>query len=306
MAEPGTASHPRKALLLVNPHARRGAQQARQARQALIQAGFLLQEPDSDDRRSFGELIHHFQHQVDLVIIGGGDGTLNAAAQALIQCDLPLGILPLGTANDFARTLGIPASLPEAVRIIAAGQRRNVDLGEVNGHLFLNVSSVGFSASLARNLTAAAKKKWGTLGYALAALRLLRQSRPFSATLQVDGQQLPIKTVQFSVGNGRFYGGGMTIEKDAAPDDGRLDAYSLEVRHWWQILALFPALRRGTQGRWGSVRTLSGTQFTLHTRRAHDINADGEIIGRTPAHFRLIPAAIAVFAPEKTGQQKPS
>ena len=289
----------RRALLLVNRHARRGAISADIARRLLQQSGFSLVEPAREDGRSYSELIIAYQHQVDVVIVGGGDGTLNAAAQGLMQCKLPLGILPLGTANDFARTLNIAPNLQDAVGVIANGNTRSIDLGEVNGHLFLNVSSVGFSASLAQNLTFAAKKKWGTAGYPLAALRLLRQSRPFSATLQHAGGEEKIKTVQFSVGNGRFYGGGMTVEKDAAPDDGRLDAYSLEVKHWWQILALFPSLRRGTQGRWGSVRTLSGTAFTLNTRREHDINADGEIIGTTPAHYRLIAGALDVFAPPK-------
>lgn len=290
------AQRPR-ALLLINRHSRRGALLAERAKTLLDAAGFVLIEPDSTDQRPYSTLIRDHQHAVDSVIVGGGDGSLNAAAQGIVQCDLPLGILPLGTANDFARTLSIPLYLEEAVRVIAAGQTRRVDLGDVNGHLFLNVASVGFSASLARNLTAAAKKKWGTLGYALAALRLLHQSRPFSATLMHQDGEEQIKTLQFAVGNGRFYGGGMTIDKDAAPDDGRLDAYSLEVRHGWQMLALFPSLRRGTHGRWGSVRTLSGTAFTLHTRRPHDINADGEIIGSTPAHFRLIDGAMRVFAP---------
>jgi len=174
-----------------------------------------------------------------------------------------------------------------------------VDLGEVNGHLFLNVSSIGFSAELARNLTAQAKKRWGVLGYAFAALRILRQSRPFSATLHHEGEAIAIKTVQVSVGNGRFYGGGMTVEQSAAPDDGLLDVYSLELKRSWQLLALFPYLRRGTHGRWRNVRTFSTTALTLHTRRPHYINADGEIIGQTPAQFCLINDALKVLAPEK-------
>ncbi len=235
------------------------------------------------------------------VVAGGGDGTINEVATALAASEAEhrpvLGILPLGTANDFARTLGIPATLEQAVQIITDGQLRAVDLGEVNQHLFLNVSSIGFSAELARNLTAESKKRWGVGGYALAALRLLRQSRPFSATLIHEEQRTPIRTVQVSVGNGRFYGGGMTVEARAAPDDGLLDVYSLEVRHSWQLIALLPFLRRGTQGRWRNVRTFSTTALTIETRRPHYINADGEIIGQTPAHFRLIAGAIQVYAP---------
>ena len=89
----------------------------------------------------------------------------------------------------------------------------------------------------------------------------------------------------------------MTVEQSAAPDDGRLDVYSLEVAHWWEMIALLPALRRGTHGRWRKVRTLSTTAMTLSTRRPHDINADGELIGQTPARFTIKAHAITVFAP---------
>ncbi|MEN4830178.1 lipid kinase [Pantoea vagans] len=287
----------RTALLLINQRSRKGRIEASRAKALLVQAGFTLLQPDEDETRSYSQLIAAYAGRIDAVIVGGGDGTLNAAAPGLMQTSLPLGILPLGTANDFARTLGIPASLEQAVKIIADGQLRAVDLGEVNQHLFLNVSSIGFSAELAHNLTAESKKRWGVGGYALAALRLLRQSRPFSATLVHQGQRVAIKTVQVSVGNGRFYGGGMTVEQRAAPDDGLLDVYSLELRHSWQLIALLPFLRRGTHGRWRNVRAFSTTELTIETRRPHYINADGEIVGQTPAHFRLLTRALRVYAP---------
>ena len=285
------------ALLLINQRSRKGRTDASRARSLLADAGITLLQPPAEDTRSYPELISAYAERVDAVIVGGGDGTLNAAARGLMQTGLPLGILPLGTANDFARTLGIGAGLEQAVKIIADGQLRPVDLGEVNQHLFLNVCSIGFSAELARNLTAEAKKRWGIGGYALAALRLLRQSRPFSATLIHQGERTPIKTVQVSVGNGRFYGGGMTVEQRATPDDGLLDVYSLELQRSWQLIALLPALRRGTHGRWRNVRAFSTTELTIETRRPHYINADGEIIGQTPAHFRLIAQALRVYAP---------
>lgn len=289
--------HQRTALLLINPRSRKGRTEASRAQTLLTQAGFTLLQPARDETRSYSELIVAYANRINAVIVGGGDGTLNAAAPGVMQTGLPLGILPLGTANDFARTLAIPTSLEQAVNIIADGHLRAVDLGEVNRHLFLNVSSIGFSAELARNLTAESKKRWGVGGYALAALRLLRQSRPFSATLVHQGQRVPIKTVQVSVGNGRFYGGGMTVEQRAAPDDGLLDVYSLELQHSWQLIALLPFLRRGTHGRWRNVRTFSTTELIIETRRPHYINADGEVIGQTPAHFRLIASAMQVYAP---------
>ncbi|EHD20885.1 MULTISPECIES: lipid kinase [Brenneria] len=288
------------ALLFINQKARNGDSSTSYVNQLLQAHGIAVIEPGAQDSGTSGDIIRAHANDVDFVIIGGGDGTLNAAAQALVDTGLPLGVLPLGTANDFARTLDIPKDLKQAVQIIADGYLRSIDLGEVNGHLFFNVSSIGFSAALARGLSAESKKRWGTLGYALAAFKLLKQSRPFRAEIEHDGVRERVRTVQVSVGNGRFYGGGMTVEQTAAPDDGRLDVYSLEVSHWWEIIALVPFLRRGTHGRWRKVRAFSATRLTLHTAKPHDINADGELVGKTPAIFTLKARAIRVFSPQKT------
>jgi len=287
----------KKALLILNKKARNGTYSQADIIALCESYGITLTVPDDGPDVSLAEIIRCHAHQCDLVMIGGGDGTLNLAAQALMDTQLPLGILPLGTANDLARTLGIKPDVKSAVRTIASGKTRKIDLGNVNNHLFFNVSSIGFSASLARNLTSQMKKKWGTVGYALAAIKILKQSRPFSATIIHDGVETAVKTVQISVGNGRYYGGGMTVEQNAAPDDGRLDVYSLEVSHWREIVMLFPFIRRGTHGRWRKVRAFSATSLTIHTRRPHVINADGELIGETPAHFSILKKVIEVFVP---------
>lgn len=287
-----------RALIFANRRARRGGQSLRAAIERLNDAG--IETIERDVARSLSDDIRAEAKEVDMVILGGGDGTLNGAAAALQETQLPFGVLPLGTANDFARTIGVPRDLARAAQIIIDGNRRPVDLGEVNGHFFFNVASIGFSAALARQLTAEAKRRWGTLGYALAAFNLLRQSRPFTVEIDHDGTIERVKTVQISVGNGRFYGGGMTVEKDAAPDDGRLDVYSLEIDHWWELLALAPSLRRGTHGNWRKVRAFSATDLVIRTKRPHDINADGEIVSETPATFRIRAKAVTVFAPPRT------
>ncbi len=285
------------ALLLINKQARNGDSSARYVKELLQQSQISIVEPDEKDTDSCSDIIRAYADRVDFVIIGGGDGTLNSAAPGLVDTGLPLGVLPLGTANDFARTVGIPREIRQAVQVIANGQQRIVDLGEVNGHLFFNVSSIGFSAALARGLSAKSKKRWGTLGYALAAFKLLKQSRPFRVEIEHDGIKERVRTVQVSVGNGRFYGGGMAVADSAAPDDGLLDVYSLEVSHWWEMVALIPFIRKGTHGRWRKVRAFSAKQLTLNTTRPHDINADGELIGKTPAVFGIREKAIQVFAP---------
>lgn len=287
----------RRALLMVNPKARNGGAPL-DAIRAVLRAGGIEPVEHAGDPDCSG-LIKRNAEGVDLIVIGGGDGTMNAAARALVETGLPLGILPLGTANDLARSLSLPLDPLEAARLITTASPMPVDLGWVNGHYYFNVASIGFSADLAGELTAEAKKRWGTVGYAIAAFRLLRRARPFTIRIEHDGTTEKVTTIQASVGNGRHYGGGMTVSEDAAVDDGKLDFYSLEVAHWWRLIALLPALRRGTHGQAADVRAFSTTEIRLSTRRPRPVNTDGELTTRTPAHFKVIPRAVRIFAPEQ-------
>lgn len=288
----------RRALLIVNPKARRGTGSIASAVSVLNKGGVEVTEEAAGPHETLSEMIRRRASDFDLVILGGGDGTLNTAAPGLVDAGLPLGVLPLGTANDFARTVGIPDDPAKAAELIATGAPSPIDLGEVNGHLFFNVASIGFSAELAADLTEHAKKRWGKLGYGIVAARLLARSRLFSAHLDHDGTTEKIRTMQVSVGNGRHYGGGMTVEENATADDGMLDFYSLEVDHWWRLLALLPSLRKGTHGRWDDVRAFRTTEVTIRTSKPRPVNTDGELCTTTPAHFRIRPKALQVFTPK--------
>ena len=163
----------RRVLLVVNPRARRGTGPIAAARGVLEQAQMTVTEAVPGEGESIADIIRRNARNSDLVVVGGGDGTLNAAAPALVETSLPFGVIPLGTANDFARTIGIPTDPRKAAELIAAGNLKWIDLGEVNGKLFFNVASIGFSAELAHELTVEAKRRWGTLGYAIVATRIL-------------------------------------------------------------------------------------------------------------------------------------
>lgn len=286
----------RRALLLVNPNARNGTVPLDAIRDTLRSGGIEPFEPPGD--ADCTAVIKRHAEGCDLVILGGGDGTMNSAAPALVETGLPLGILPLGTANDLARSLDIPLDPVAAAGVITTEEARPADLGWVNGHYYFNVASIGFSAELAGDLTAESKKRWGTLGYAIAAFRVLRRVRPFRVILEHDGRIEKVTTIQVSVGNGRHYGGGMTVEETARVDDGKLDFYSLEVSHWWRLLALLPALRKGTQGRAADVRAFHTTEIVVRTRRPRPVNTDGELTTTTPAHFKVLPGAVRIFAPD--------
>ncbi len=290
----------RRALLIVNEHSRSGRERGDEAEAALSAAGLAVTRGHTASREDVSRRIRELKGEVDLVAVGGGDGTINAAAPGLIDTGLPLGVLPLGTANDLARTLGLPMELEGAVAAIAAGRTRQIDLGEVNGHPYFNVASLGFGVDLTHALTADAKKRWGPLGYAVAGLRVLRRLRPFHVDIEVGGQRHTSRTVHLAVGNGRHYGGGMTVSHDAAIDDGRLDVYSLEVGSAWKLLMLLPALRSGQTRDWTDIRTLEGAEIRISTHRERSVNADGEIVTRTPALFRVLHDAVTVYAPAGT------
>jgi YegS/Rv2252/BmrU family lipid kinase len=288
---------PRSALLVVNAKSRSGADQCDAATEALKQAGIGVERRDCGSAEDLRRLIVEAGREVDCVVIGGGDGTLNAALPGVLETGLPMGILPLGTANDLARTLGLPDALEEAAALIAGGNRHQIDVGLVNDHPFFNVASVGFGVDLTRALTRDAKKRWGVLGYVAAGFRVLHRARPFHVTVTIGQQVHRSRTLHLAVGNGRHYGGGMTLSEDAAIDDSRLDVYSLEAKGVISALKLLPSLRNGTQGHWSEVETMAGQEVLVETSHPRSVNADGEIVTQTPARFRVLPRAVTVFAP---------
>lgn len=290
-----------RALLLVNPEARRGEAARRQVIEHLEQQGLEWVEESGDDPLQFPDCIRHYHREIDLVIIGGGDGSVSAAVPGLLDTNLPLGILPLGTANNLARTLQIPSSLPEACRVIAEGRIQRVDLGWVNGHYFFNIASLGLSAEINRRVSKRLKRHWGVLAYIVTGLQVIWQVRPFEADIQWNHQSIQVKTLQITVGNGRYYGSGLVIAEDATIDDGRLDLHSLEIQHWWEMLPLIPSAVRGKSIMGQGVRTLEAKEIHLHTATPKAINTDGEQTTQTPAHFRVLPKALSVFRPSVIG-----
>ncbi len=151
---------PRTALLLANANSRNGGAMD-DARRALEKAGLVVTAIRTESRNELTPLIGEHGGAVDCIVAAGGDGTMNGVADGVIQTGLPLGVLPMGTANDLARTLGIPTDLDAAAAVIAAGRMQRIDVGEVNEHAFFNVASIGLSAELAASLTPERKRRFG-------------------------------------------------------------------------------------------------------------------------------------------------
>lgn len=284
------------ALLIVNP-ASGAAEKSLDAGLACLQAhgiDVIREAPQGPEHVS--QLMARYRSQVDRVIIGGGDGSMNMALPGLMKHGLPLGILPMGTANDLARTLGVPEDLQAACEIIATGNTRQIDIGEVNGFYFFNVAHIGLAVEVARRSDGEMKKRLGAFAYPYAAWTAFKTRKTFSVALHCDDDSRSLRAVQVSVGNGRFYGGGVPIAEDATIDDGRLDLYAIPAGRWHRLMAMIPALRSGRTKQDRGIITMAGETAEVRTTKPKTVAVDGEEMTQTPAKFRVLRAALTVFA----------
>ena len=286
-----------RALLLLNPRARRGRDAGADAAERLRSLGLDLTVLEIRDPAGLPELVRARAPEADRLLVAGGDGTLNAALQGLAGTGVPLGIIPVGTANNTARTLGLPTDLDEACKIAAGDRTRLIDLGRVNERWFFTTASLGISVAVTRLLTRDLKRRWGRLAYAYAAVRAVLERRAFDAEIVAGEQRLALRTVQVVVGNGRYYGSALPVAEDAEIDDGWLDLYAVEARSRWRLITLGPALKTGRQGERPDVHTLRARKVEIRTSVPKTINVDGELGPRTPATFAVIPRSLAVFCP---------
>jgi diacylglycerol kinase family enzyme len=239
----------------------------------------------------------------DAIVVGGGDGTVGAAAGALAGTGAPLGVLPLGTLNHFAKDLGLPADLDGAVDVIAAGRARRVDVAEVNGRVFVNNSSVGLYAEMVadrdRQRRAEARGKWPAM--LLAGWRALRRFPLRRLSIRAEGWALPCETPLVFVGNNAYEvslpnAGGRTVL-----DRGELCLYVVGCRGRWGLLrvAARAALGRLDQGRDLEMRSAAEAEIRPRTRRPLRVSIDGEVAAmRPPLRYRIRPRALSVLAPE--------
>jgi len=288
----------RRLAVIVNNRSGRAEAGLPLALAELEAAGLPVRVVHADGPEALAEAIAAAGEAGEEAVIGGGDGTVNAALPTLLKSGRPFGILPLGTANDFARTLGVPFDLAAAARVIAQGRTHPIDVGTANGRPFLNVASVGLPVEVALRHGGERKKRFGVFNYPLVWYEAWRASRPFRARIYCDGVRYRRRCILLAVGNGRHYGGGMTVDADARIDDGLLDVACVTATGPLGLLGLLPAFRFGTVGRRRGNLALRGRKVRIETGRPRQINLDGELGERTPAVFEVLAGALRVFAPE--------
>ena len=299
----------RSAALVVNTRSRLGRTAAATAMYNLRLLGLPVAAAHAvdDPSRLAGTVRGALSDGHDLIVLGGGDGSVSTVAGLLAHTDATLGLLPLGTANDFARTLGIPSGLEEACQTVAHGVAVAADLGLVGGNPgvhFVNVASMGLGGAVAEKISPRLKRAAGALAYPLAALRAYRNSAPFEAGLVFPrGDHEPVAMgglVHLAVGNGRYYGGGMIVAPGSAVDDHALDVYAIEATDPLRLGRIAWGLRTGEFVSSERVHHWRTREVRVITHPRLSVNLDGELVRKTPGRFAVDPDALKVLVPWRT------
>jgi diacylglycerol kinase (ATP) len=305
---PGDNIDATRAALIVNTRSRSGERTFFEALDRLEELGVPLGATYAiRDPVRLPETVREVLHEGSesrLLILGGGDGSVSSVVDFLAHHDVILGLLPLGTANDFARTLGIPADVEKACETIAGGKIVDVDLGLAGDNYYVNVASVGLSVGVTQALSPRLKRRIGALAYPTAAIRAFLSHEPFSARLTFpDGDHEPVeyeRLLQVAVGNGRFYGGGMIVAPESGIDDRRLDVYAIEIGRHRDLVGVARYLKSGDFIRSDSVGHFQTERVRLETEPDLPVNIDGEVVTRTPQEFSVAHNALKVLVPSES------
>lgn len=287
-------------LLISNPKSRNGGgEEITAAIRKLRANGVTVKHLKSSSAEESQQEILNGARGCEAIMVAGGDGTVSSVAGAVYKCQIPLAILPMGTANDLARSLAIPNDAEQACDAFLTGQLKSIDLGNINDTFFFNSVTIGLGTKITRELTAEIKKKWGVLSYLKAFFSALVKADAFRAKLTIDGKKNRRRLMHISVGNGRFYGGGNVINERCEIDDGFLYVYALRPQSVISLLTLAPLLRFGKQ--WNNDRVITKRAKTVNITTkpsGKQVHADGESIAVTPVKIKLIEKTIQVFAPK--------
>ncbi len=232
----------------------------------------------------------------EVPVVMSGDGLVGQVGGVLAGGDVPMGVIPGGRGNDFARVVGIPTEITAAARLLASGGTRAIDVGEVNGRRFLCIASCGFDAE-ANRIANEARFVKGNLVYAYAALRALVAWRPARFELTLDGERHQVCGYSVAAANSKAYGGGMFLAPDAQLDDGQLDVVSVGEVGKLRYLANLPKVFKGAHLGHEEVTVRRAAEIRIAADRDLEVYADGEHIADLPATISVLPRALNVISP---------
>ena len=240
----------------------------------------------------------------DLVVSAGGDGTLNEVVNGIAeqssQCHV--GILPLGTGNDFARSIGLPAKVDECLEIIARGHAKAVDLVRVTSdqmRYFVNVSAGGFSGLVDEKLTPEIKKTWGPLAYLRGAAAALPELRAYKTTIVFDdAEKLALNLYNVIIANGRYVAGGIPVAPEAIIDDGVVDVFLIPEKPAAELAILLAQVLLGKHTGNEAIVYRRAAKVAVNSKPGMWFNVDGELVGNEPAFFEVLPSTMQFIVGE--------
>ena len=290
----------REAVLVVNSRSRRGRQLYRRAKRLLRERGIALAltYPVRNPARVPEIVRNAIGKGYQFIIVGGGDGTISSVVDFFAYRSVVLGILPAGTANSYARALGIPLALNEAVEVVVSGKVVDVNLGKINGNHFANAAAIGLPASIARHMPKLLKRWFGRVGYLLvAAVRLVRQ-RPFRCTLTASGRTIEFDAMEVRVANGQ-YQGGVRVANEASLESRDLVIQSIKGGSRWSIVRFWTMAMLGYPPSIDDVLVVKAPDVTLDTAPRQYVSIDGEPVTQTPIRATVARNALMVVAPRE-------
>lgn len=264
-----------------------------------IQAEICTTTPDEDGE---GLAADAAKAGAKLVIVAGGDGTIEAVARGLVHTQTRLGIIPLGTRNNIAASLNIPNDLTQAIQTLAEGEHGRFDMGKANNHYFMEVVGVGLEASLfpcGDEVKEGIKKNYlVAIKSIFSGVKTFLQFSPHRLVLRFDGRRMRrLRTLQVNICNSPRYGVEFALAPEAKMNDGKLDVIYIDNPSKWDHLRYFFTAMRGEQLPHKRLNTYRASKIEVRSYPPLDVHADGECLGTTPVTVEVIPRALWICVP---------
>ena len=238
----------------------------------------------------------------DTIVAVGGDGTIREAAGVLAGSGCRLGIIPSGTGNDFARTLGLPHDLDALLDVVSTGNVMAADLGRIDGAYFVNIAGIGVDTEIVEAVNRSRVIVNGTVTYLLTAIRTVLGYDAPMMTVRVGGQEIRGRVLVLAIANGEYYGGGIRMVPGARLQDGLFHVLVASDVGRWEALRLLPLTYSGRHVTHKKCSIYTGSEVTVESDRPLAVQADGSVVGRVPVTFRVAPRALNVLMPAPLGR----
>jgi YegS/Rv2252/BmrU family lipid kinase len=305
-AQPAADSEsPVEAVLVVSPHAGHSRGLGRARRELERHQIQITEELSVEHLHHLPELLRSVAGEPRLVIAAGGDGTVGSVAGHLVGKDNVLGVLPLGTGNDFARSLGIPIHPQRAAEVLATGDISSVDLGSLTREsrpvaYFAHAATVGLNVDFSKLATrASVRARLGRLTYLAAALYAVREHGTFECTLHHDGVSDDMRLLQLSVISAPVVGGALGLSVRGPHGEHQLDVLAIEDVPPPRLFLAGVFLLLGVNRRVDGVRVMNLERFEVGSQNPLGLTLDGELDGSLPGRFETVPDGIRVITPRR-------